>query len=51
MHTQASSNEIAVDLVTLPILTVYRGGESLKVLAGIAHELGGEYFTKEDIEW
>ncbi len=64
---------IAVDLVTLPILTIYRcechtflayhvthfflslflsirGGESMQVLAGIAHDLG-EYFSKEDIEW
>ena len=46
----ASSNEIEVDRLTLPILNIYRGGNCETVLAGIAEELG-EYFTREDVEW
>uniref|UniRef100_A0A7S3GW90 Phosducin domain-containing protein n=1 Tax=Spumella elongata TaxID=89044 RepID=A0A7S3GW90_9STRA len=50
LRMQASSNEIVVDRVALPILTVYRGGETIETLAGIAADFG-QYFTKADIEW
>jgi hypothetical protein len=48
MH--ASSNEIELDRMTLPILNIYKAGNSVTVLAGIAEELG-EYFVKEDAVW
>ncbi|KAJ1432000.1 thioredoxin-like protein [Ochromonadaceae sp. CCMP2298] len=47
---QGSSNEIEVDRVTLPIITLYRKGETVSTLVGIAAEFG-TYFTQEDIEW
>ena len=50
LRMSASSNEIEVDRLTLPILNIYRGGNCETVLAGIAEELG-EYFTREDVEW
>jgi hypothetical protein len=50
LRMKASSNEIEVDIVALPILNIYRGGELITVLAGIATDLGA-FFTKDDIEW
>lgn len=50
LRMHASSNEIELDRMTLPILNIYRGGKSITVLAGIAEELG-EYFVREDVEW
>lgn len=50
LRMQASSNMIPLDIVTLPILTIYRSGESLVTLAGLTEELG-EFFTKDDLEW
>ena len=50
LRMHATSNQIEVDRLTLPILNIYRAGECEAVLAGIAEELG-EYFTREDVEW
>ena len=50
LRMHASSNEIELDRMTLPILNIYKGGKSVTVLAGIAEELG-EYFVREDVEW
>jgi hypothetical protein len=50
LRMKASQNEIEVDRMTLPILNIYRAGEVVSVLAGIAAELG-DFFTKEDVEW
>lgn len=50
LRMNASSNQIEVDRVTLPILNIYKAGNCETVLAGIAEELG-EYFTREDVEW
>ncbi len=47
---KASSSGIEIDRVTLPILNIYKNGESVDVIAGIAVEYG-EFFTKEEIEW
>jgi hypothetical protein len=50
LRMHASVNEIEVDRMTLPILTVYKGGETVAVHAGIAAELG-EHFKKADVDW
>mmetsp|Transcript_25700 Transcript_25700/g.24564 ORF Transcript_25700/g.24564 Transcript_25700/m.24564 type:complete len:299 (+) Transcript_25700:147-1043(+) len=50
LRMHASSNEIELDRMTLPILNIYKAGNSVTVLAGIAEELG-EYFVKEDAVW
>jgi hypothetical protein len=50
LRMHASSNEIILDRMTLPILNIYQGGKSVTVLAGIAEELG-EYFVLEDATW
>jgi hypothetical protein len=46
---QASRNEIEVDRLTLPILSIYRAGQTVEVLAGIAVEYG-QYFSIHDVE-
>ena len=51
LRLQGAASGMALDRVTLPILTFYRGGESVLVLAGIAQTLGSEFFTREDVEW
>ena len=51
LRMSASANLIEVDRLTLPILNIYKGGEIFTVLAGIADELGGDYFSKEEVEW
>mmetsp|Transcript_31216 Transcript_31216/g.52681 ORF Transcript_31216/g.52681 Transcript_31216/m.52681 type:complete len:325 (+) Transcript_31216:37-1011(+) len=50
LRMQASSNTIEVDKVALPIITLYRNGETVDTIAGIAAEFG-PYFKKDDIEW
>lgn len=50
MRMAASNNMIEVDRMALPILTVYKGGATVEVHAGIAEELG-EHFKREDIEY
>lgn len=50
LRMKAGENNISVDRVTLPIITMYKGGDTVTVLAGIAEELG-EHFKKEDVEW
>jgi len=49
LRLQAKANDVAVDRVALPILQVYRAGESQTVLAGISDMLGTEFFTKDDV--
>ena len=50
LRMPAADNGMAVDRVALPILSLYRGQESLGVLAAIAHELGTDFFTREQVE-
>lgn len=50
LRMNASSSGIEIDRVTLPILNIYKNGESVDVIAGIAVEYG-EFFNKEEIEW
>lgn len=51
LRMQASSNQIEVDRVALPILNIYKGGELVQALVAVANELGGEFFSKEDLLW
>lgn len=50
LRMNASQNEIEVDRITLPIVTIYRAGETIDVLAGIVVS-HGDYFTKEEVIW
>ena len=50
LRMHASSNQIEVDRLTLPILNIYRAGECEAVLAGVAEELG-DFFTREDVDF
>ena len=50
LRMPGGSNGISLDRATLPILSLYRGGESTAVLAAIAHELGTDFFTREQVE-
>jgi hypothetical protein len=50
LRMPASANGVSVDRVALPMVSLYRGGESLGALAGIAHELGTDFFTREQVE-
>ena len=43
-----SSNEIVVDRITLPILTIYQNGEVIDSIVGIV-EMLGNYFIKDEI--
>lgn len=49
MH-QAAMNKVVLDRMTLPILVLYKGGETLTSLVGIAREFD-KMFTVSDIEW
>lgn len=52
LRLKASENNIPIDRMTLPILTFYRGGETVDTVAGIADETQlGEHFNKDDVEW
>lgn len=51
LRMHASANQVEIDRLTLPILTVYRGGEMMQSFVGICNELGTEYFTRDDVEW
>ncbi len=50
LRMHASRHEIEVDRMTLPILTLYRAGETVAVHAGITADLG-QHFKKDDIDW
>ena len=52
LRLHASNNEIAVDRAALPVLTIYRAGETVAVHAGIATQDSlGPHFQKDDVEW
>ena len=50
LRMPASANGVSVDRVALPMVSLYRGGESLGALAAITHELGTDFFTREQVE-
>lgn len=50
LRMNASLNQIAIDRIALPILTVYRGGNTVNTFAALDQELGIK-FTVDDVEW
>ena len=51
LRMSATAGGMELDRATLPILSLYRGGETHKVLAAIAHEIGSDFFSREDVQW
>lgn len=51
LRMKGSSNDIAIDRVALPTLTIYRGGSMHHTIAAICEELRTTYFTVADVEW
>lgn len=49
LRLPSGAGGMALDRDTMPILSLYRAGETHKVLAAIAEELGTELFTREDV--
>lgn len=50
LRLPAGSGGMQLDRATLPILSLYRGGEMHKMLAAVAQELGTELFSAEDVQ-
>jgi len=50
LRMNASLNQVTIDRIALPILTVYRGGKTVDTFAALDQELGLK-FTLDDVEW
>lgn len=50
LRMPASDNGMNLDRTTMPILSIYKAGETVAILAAIAHEIGTDFFTKEQVE-
>lgn len=50
LRLPSASGGMELDRDTMPILSLYRAGETHKVLAAVAQELGTELFTCEDVQ-
>jgi hypothetical protein len=46
----ASESGVPLDPCAMPILSLYQRGDAVSVLAGIAHDLGTDYFTRDQVE-
>jgi len=46
----ASESGVPLDPCVMPILSLYQRGDAVSVLAGIAHDLGTDYFTRDQVE-
>lgn len=42
---------VQIDKVALPIITIYKRGEIVQILAGITYEFLTDSFTVDDLEW
>lgn len=50
LRMNASLNEVNIALVAMPMLTVYRAGDTVNIIAAVESELGPK-FTADDVEW
>lgn len=50
LRMNASLNEVNITLLAMPMLTIYRAGDTVNVIAAIESELGPR-FSVDDVEW
>jgi hypothetical protein len=46
-----SDAPVQIDKAALPIITIYKKGEIVQILAGITYEYLTDSFTVDDLDW